>query len=152
MQRQRKTLIFIEMLRLLLKEGDRILDIDTTSNFAQHGGISKKYLLPALTYLKHNNYFRTLKNDLYALDIAFRGGIPLHEHEIATFIVKPAAISHFSLFQFPCGGIQEVLYAFKNNVSKINLSKIVEYALKWGTATAKRLRWVLNNLKIDASI
>lgn len=228
MQRQRHTLIGIEMLRLLARDGYRIFDIETARSFAKKVGISSMYLPSALTYLKQNNYIYTLKNGLYALDIAFLGGIPLHEHEIAMFLVKPAAISHFSSFQYHgltdqipfvvyistlrgskpprlsnktdmgdtingtpykfihykaehyfgfinrwegstkiiytdferslldglmhphlCGGIQEVLYAFERNITKINIPRIVEYALKLETATAKRLGWVLDNLGID---
>ena len=47
-----------------------------------------------------------------------------------------------------CGGIKEVLYTFEYNISKINLSRIVDYALKLETATAKRLGWILDKLGI----
>lgn len=45
-----------------------------------------------------------------------------------------------------CGDFQEVLHAFKIAKDKIDLEKIVNYALKLDTATIKRLGWILDKL------
>jgi len=45
-----------------------------------------------------------------------------------------------------CGDFSEVIYAFKILDSKLNLERIIEYALKLDIATAKRLGWILSEL------
>jgi predicted transcriptional regulator of viral defense system len=42
-----------------------------------------------------------------------------------------------------CGDFSEVLHAFEIASEKINLERIIDYALKLDAATAKRLGWVL---------
>lgn len=42
-----------------------------------------------------------------------------------------------------CGDFSEVLHAFEVAIDKINLERIIDYALKLDAATAKRLGWVL---------
>lgn len=42
-----------------------------------------------------------------------------------------------------CGDFAEVLHAFEVIGDRLNLERIVEYALRLGAATAKRLGWVL---------
>lgn len=48
-----------------------------------------------------------------------------------------------------CGGFLEVLNAYKLQSSKINLEKIMGYALKTDSVTSKRLGWVLENSGIS---
>lgn len=50
-----------------------------------------------------------------------------------------------------CGDFQEVLHAFKMYVNKINLERIIRYALKLDDAIAKRLGWILEKLGIEES-
>jgi predicted transcriptional regulator of viral defense system len=50
-----------------------------------------------------------------------------------------------------CGDFSEVLHAFEIASEKINLERIIDYALKLDAATAKRLGWVLEKqvMEID---
>ena len=48
-----------------------------------------------------------------------------------------------------CGDFAEVLRAFRVRGKELNLERIVHYALRLGTATAKRRGWVLESLSID---
>lgn len=50
-----------------------------------------------------------------------------------------------------CGGFREVMDAFLNAKDKINLDKLLKYALKTPIATQKRLGWILSNLGISHS-
>ncbi|MCL6508695.1 MAG: type IV toxin-antitoxin system AbiEi family antitoxin domain-containing protein [Bryobacteraceae bacterium] len=50
-----------------------------------------------------------------------------------------------------CGDFAEVLHAFQVRGTHLNLERIIEYALKLGAATAKRLGWVLEHQGIDSS-
>ena len=48
-----------------------------------------------------------------------------------------------------CGDFAEVLHAFKVRGEKLDVKKIIEYACRLDTATAKRLGWVLESQGID---
>lgn len=50
-----------------------------------------------------------------------------------------------------CGDFAEVLHGFEMRGADLNLSRIIEYALKLDTATAKRLGWVLEHQGVDLS-
>src|SRR5260370_37513747 len=50
-----------------------------------------------------------------------------------------------------CGDFAEVLHAFEVRGSQLNLTKIIEYALRFDAATAKRLGWVLTRQGIEPS-
>jgi predicted transcriptional regulator of viral defense system len=54
------------------------------------------------------------------------------------------------MFPEYAGGFFEVLHTFERNIEKINIEKIVEYALKLDTVTIKRLGWILSSLGIDS--
>lgn len=45
-----------------------------------------------------------------------------------------------------CGDFREVLHAFNMHGDRLNLKRIIQYALKLDQATAKRLGWVLERL------
>jgi predicted transcriptional regulator of viral defense system len=48
-----------------------------------------------------------------------------------------------------CGDFAEVIHAFEARGNDLNLERIIEYARKLDTATAKRLGWVLELLGVD---
>ena len=49
-----------------------------------------------------------------------------------------------------CGGMQEVIYAYKENIERVDLNKIINYAMRLSIATARRLGWILDHiLNID---
>lgn len=48
-----------------------------------------------------------------------------------------------------CGDFAEVLHAFEVRGDRLDLNRVIEYALKLDTATAKRLGWVLENQGAD---
>jgi len=50
------------------------------------------------------------------------------------------------------GDFAEVLHAFEVMGENLNVSRIVDYALKLDVATAKRLGWVLENLGVDLNL
>ncbi|MEW5826714.1 MAG: type IV toxin-antitoxin system AbiEi family antitoxin [Candidatus Bipolaricaulota bacterium] len=47
-----------------------------------------------------------------------------------------------------CGDFSEVLHAFETRAPKLDVDRIVQYALKLDAATAKRLGWLLERQKI----
>lgn len=50
-----------------------------------------------------------------------------------------------------CGGFAEVIHAFEGAHDRLNLDRLIEYALKLDAATAKRLGWVLEKTGIERS-
>jgi predicted transcriptional regulator of viral defense system len=50
-----------------------------------------------------------------------------------------------------CGGFAEVIHAFEGAHDRLNLDRLIEYALKLDAAAAKRLGWVLENTGIKRS-
>lgn len=50
-----------------------------------------------------------------------------------------------------CGGFAEVIHAFNGVYDRLNLDRLIEYALKLDAATAKRLGWVLEHTGTDRS-
>jgi len=48
-----------------------------------------------------------------------------------------------------CGDFAEVLHAFRARGEKLNVKKIIEYACRLDSATAKRLGWVLESQGVD---
>ena len=45
-----------------------------------------------------------------------------------------------------CGGMQEVIYAYRESVERVDLDKIINYAMRLNIATARRLGWVLDHI------
>ena len=48
-----------------------------------------------------------------------------------------------------CGDFSEVLHAFEVRAPKLDLERIISYALGLDTATAKRLGWILERQRVD---
>ena len=50
-----------------------------------------------------------------------------------------------------CGDFAEVLHAFEARGASLDVDRLIGYALKLDTATAKRLGWVLEHLGVESS-
>jgi len=50
-----------------------------------------------------------------------------------------------------CGGFAEVIHAFEGAHDRLNLDRLIKYALKLDAATAKRLGWMLEKTGIERS-
>lgn len=51
-----------------------------------------------------------------------------------------------------CGDISEVLHAFETRGPKLDVDRIIEYALKLDGATVKRLGWILENQGVTPAL
>ncbi len=229
----KQTLVGIELIRLLTSEGDRIFTIERARELAPRVGLRDSYLREALYHLRQNGWIVSLRRGLYALCPTIPGVPAAHEYEIATFLVTPAAISHWSALSYHglteqpprtvfvstttqasvprsrrndadrldqgyevlgtayqfiqlkperyfgaekvwlndarvritdlertlldalsmpqhCGGFAEALHAFRSVTDRLDIDRIVGYALQLDGATAKRLGWVLEQDGIDS--
>ena len=218
------TLIGMELLRSLSKQGERIFSLQQARLLATELNINPAYLNELLFHLRQNQWIYSLKRGLYALDSSLTGS-PIHEWEIGTALVTPSMVSHFSAFhhyeltdQIPlvtylstpkvlgtfgsvrkvneityhyiqtkpdsyfggvtlwvgearvlisdlektlldglrhpdfCGGFSEVFQAFEEGKSRLDLSKIVQYALRLEDSTIKRLGWILDHIGIEGAL
>lgn len=51
-----------------------------------------------------------------------------------------------------CGDFSEVFHAFKIYTDRMDLAKIIRYALKLDGATVKRLGWILDRMQVDEKL
>ena len=51
-----------------------------------------------------------------------------------------------------CGGIGEAIYAFQKGADRLNMDRIVEYAIQLGETSAKRLGWALETQGISSPL
>lgn len=234
----KKSMVGIELVRILAAEGDKIFSIHRARELAPRAGIKDSYLCESLYHLRRNNWIAPIRRGLYSLSSTLPGVMPIHEYEIAMNLVSPAAISHWTALNhhglsdqiprvvfvlttsqssvprmrarksednlyFPgdyiagdityrfiqvkperffgtedvwvfnsralitdpertlldglchpqyCGDLSEVLHGFNVIGDNLNVERIVEYAIRLGTATAKRLGWVLEHFGFDSHI
>jgi predicted transcriptional regulator of viral defense system len=223
----------IELVRKLTAEGKIIFTSAESTAMAISMNISLKYIRQVLFHLERAGWIIRLKYGLYSISSVIPGISPLHEFQIATALVQPAAISHWSALNyhgmteqvpqrvfalttahlvprlrgkksvhshqgypigstfykfvqikseyffgitdtwvneskvkvtdkertcldclmFPeyAGGFYEVLSIFERNISKLDIEKLVQYALKLDTVTIKRLGWILEQQDVDLS-
>ena len=231
----KRSMVGIELIRLLAAEGERVFSTDRARELAPRVGLKDSYLWEALYHLRRSGWIVSLHRGLYALSPTVPGVTPAHEFEIAMNLVDPAAISHWSALHYHgltdqaprkvfvltttessvprmrktkdgraprdgylvgdtiyrfiqvkperffgaergwsgeariwitdpertlldglalsrhCGDFTEVLHAFEVRGDELNVARILQYALKFGTATAKRLGWVLEHQGFEAS-
>jgi len=86
----------VELVRRLASEGDRIFTSARARELAPSVRLSEGYLHQALHHLAKSGWVIRLRKGLYALSSTVPGVTLTHEFEIATALVDPAAVSHWS--------------------------------------------------------
>ncbi len=86
----------IQLLDALLAEGKRIFTTDDARQAAAALGIKPSTLPTALHQLSTSGWVRRVRNGLYMVDETRRGGPAPHPFAIATALVDPSAISHWT--------------------------------------------------------
>ena len=94
--RPKRSMVGIELVRLLAYEGDRIFTTVRARELAPRIGLKDAYVAESLHHLRNNNWIVPLRRGLYALSPTVPGVAAAHEFEIAMALVDPAAISHWS--------------------------------------------------------
>ena len=90
----------LQLARGLAEQGSRIFSSKDAKKTAENLNLDMKDMKGALASLKAQGWIHSLKRDLYCLDAIFLGGQSVHEFEIATHLVTPSAISHFSALHY----------------------------------------------------
>ena len=92
----KQSLVGIELVRLLAQEGDRVFTTDRARELAPRVGMKEAYLGESLYHLRRNGWIVPLRRGLHALSSTVPGVAAAHEFEIATALVSPAMVSHWS--------------------------------------------------------
>lgn len=232
--RRKRSLVGIDLVRLLAAEGDRVFSTERARQLGPRVGLKAPYLLEALHHLRHDGWIEPIRRGLYAISSSVPGVAAPREFEIAMALADPAAISHWSalhhhgltdqaprkifvltttassiprsrragssragdgyavgrtVYKFVqvrperyfgtqkvwvgearvvitdpertlldglsmphyCGDFSEVLHAFEVRGVRLDLDRIVRYALRLDAAVAKRLGWVLERQGVKLS-
>ncbi len=222
----KRSRVGIELVRLLVREGDRWFTTGRARELAPLVGLTDAYVCEALHHLRKDGWIVSLRRGLYALTSTVPGAASVHEFEVAMALTSPAVISHWSAMHYHglteqvprtvfvltttataaprmraagstlrrgdylagdtvyrfvrvspgslfgteqvwvhdarititdlertlldglsrprhCGDFGEVLHAFEVAMDRVDVTRITEYAIRWGKAPAKRLGWVL---------
>jgi len=233
LRKPKRSLVGVELVRLLASEGDRIFTTDRARELGSRVGLKDSYLWESLYHLRQNGWIVSLRRGLYALSSTVPGITPVHEFEVAMALVDPAAISHWSALHYHgmtdqvptdvfvltmtgtsvprlrnakgrqerdgypvgdifyrfvqmkpvwffgiekvwigesrvsitdpertlldgiamphyCGDFAEVLHAFEVRGDRLDLPRIISYALNLSIATVKRLGWILEHAGVAA--
>ena len=94
--RTKRSLVGIELVRLLALEGDRIFTTDRARELGPRVGLKDAYVVEALHHLRNTNWIVSLRRGLYALTPTVPGVSTAHEFETAIALVKPSAIAYWS--------------------------------------------------------
>lgn len=98
--KRKRSLVGVELVRLLVREGDRVFTTDRARELAPLVGLNDAYVCEALHHLRRNGWIVSLRRGLYALASTVPGGISVHEFEVAMALTTPAAISHWSAMHY----------------------------------------------------
>ena len=98
--RPKRSMVGVELVRLLSQTGDRIFTTARARELAPQVGLSDAYVGEALYHLRRNGWITSLRRGLYALSSTVPGVAPVHEFEIAMALVQPAAISYWSALNY----------------------------------------------------
>jgi predicted transcriptional regulator of viral defense system len=222
----------VELVRALASDGRRVFSIEDAKELSPDMGIKSAYLSEALHHLSRTGWIVRLRRGIYAISSSVPGVAPAHEFEIATSLIQPAAVSHWSALHHhgltdqvprsvfvltttgtslprarrvkgePDGGgyliagttyrfvqvkperffgtekiwvgearititdrertlvdglwmpehfgdLAEVLHAFEASTNRLDLDRIIGYALRLDGAVVKRLGWVLERQGVD---
>lgn len=224
--RLKRSLVGVELVRLLVREGDRVFTTDRARELAPRVSLKDAYVCEALHHLRKSGWIVSLRRGLYALASTVPGAAAVHEFELAMALTSPAVISHWSAMHYHglteqvprtvfvltttetfaprmrtagttprraeylagdtmyrfirvhpdrlfgtdevwvhdarivitdlertlldglarprhCGDFAEVLHAFEVAMDRVDVERIATYAMRLGTASAKRLGWIL---------
>ncbi len=90
----------IELIRELTDDGQIIFTIDDAQKKARSFGISRGHLRKILHNLVDGRWIKRIRRGLYAMAMEPLGPVIIHSFAIATHLVQPSAISHWSALSF----------------------------------------------------
>ena len=86
----------IRLLRELTAEGHIVFSLDEARGIGSRLGISADYLRVLISQLVRGGWLTRLRRGMYAVTGSLAGDMHIHPFVVATQIVQPSAISHWS--------------------------------------------------------
>lgn len=108
----------IRLLEHLVERHGEIFATDESVAAAQRLGISRSHAYKLLHELTRSGYLRRLPKGLYVLQSPIAGGVEPHSFAIATHLVRPSAISHWSALQH-WGLVEQVPFGVTASTPKV---------------------------------
>jgi predicted transcriptional regulator of viral defense system len=90
----------LNLLQVLADQGLFIFTVGEAKTAAARIGISDNYLLQVLSHLEKAGWIIRLRRGLYAGTGSLPGGVQVHPFAVATRLVEPSAISHWSAMSY----------------------------------------------------
>jgi predicted transcriptional regulator of viral defense system len=88
-----------------------------------------------------------LKKERYYGEIqAWRGEGGFKVADLERTLIEGFASPHY------CGGFNEVMQGLMEGLEKVNLKKLIDYALGWDVAVSRRVGWALEELGIENAL
>ena len=88
------------LIRALLAEGQFVFSTDEADAVGSTLGIKREVLNQVLAMLNKSGWISRLRRGLYAISGSLPGGVDVHPFLIATRLVEPSAISHWSAMNY----------------------------------------------------
>ncbi len=90
----------LNLLQVLADQGLFIFTVDEAKTAAASIGFSDNYLSQVLAHLEKSGWIIRLRRGLYAGTGSLPGGVQVHPFAVATRLVEPSAISHWSAMSY----------------------------------------------------
>ena len=90
----------IELLRGLMDQGLVVFTTEDAEKMAKVLGIGRGHSLKLLHELRDGQWIRRIRRGLYHIDTGMLGLTTIHPFVVATHLVRPSAISHWSALNF----------------------------------------------------
>ncbi len=90
----------IRLLRQLLSEGRLVFSSTEAKSAASQAGVSQSYLNSLLSSLVRSGWLMRVRPGLFTTSSSLLGGAGVHPFTIATRLVTPSAISHWSALHY----------------------------------------------------
>jgi predicted transcriptional regulator of viral defense system len=108
------------------------------STVFRKGSQNSKFSMEGVEYrviqLKNEKFFGSEK--------AWRGEGTFWVADLERTLIEGFASPHY------CGGFREVMYGLQEAFPKLNLEKLIHYALQWDIAVGRRIGWALEELEV----
>lgn len=136
----------IRLLRELANEGHFVFSSTDAGTVASRIGISTTYLRPLLAQLVRSGWLVRLRQGVYAGMGSLAGDVQIHPFVIATQIVRPAAISHWSAMHHH-GFTQQVPQV----VTAITSKKVVTPSMRKSPDSSRRTHhaWEIGGVRYE---
>ncbi|HPD97086.1 MAG TPA: type IV toxin-antitoxin system AbiEi family antitoxin domain-containing protein [Synergistales bacterium] len=137
----------IRFLKSLVEDGLTVFSVSDARRIAEESGIPRTYINRLLSFLVRDGWITRLKRGLFARIGPLSGDIQIHPFAIATHMIEPSAISHWSALHHH--GLTEQVPGI---VTAITPKKIVTPSMRLDRSvesTNRRHGWLVEGVRYE---